>query len=58
MHRRSLNSEGIVFLESVLAVDSVGLGERLARARHLRTGLDAAEFQPGDIDSLNRQGRA
>ena len=34
-----------------------GLGERIARARQLRTGLSTAKFRARDIDTLKRQGR-
>ena len=57
MHRRSLNSEAIVCLESVLAPGRIATGERLARARELRAGLSAAKFKARDIDAMKRQGR-
>jgi plasmid stability protein len=57
MHRRSLNSEAIVCLESVLVPTKVTPGERLARARALRAGLSAARFRAKDIDALKRQDR-
>jgi plasmid stability protein len=57
-HRRSLNSEAIVCLETVLAPTRVTPGERLARARQLRAGLSTTKFQTRDIDTLKRQGRA
>ena len=57
-HRRSLNSEAIVCLETVLAPTRVTPGERLAHARHLRAGLSTTKFQTRDIDTLKRQGRA
>lgn len=56
-HRRSLNSEAIVCLETVLAPIKLASSERLARARQLRAGLTAAKFQASDIDALKRQGR-
>lgn len=56
MHRRSLNSEAIVCLETVLAPARVAPGERLARARQLREGLSAG-FRSRDVDALKRQGR-
>ncbi len=56
-HRRSLNSEAIVCLESVLAPPKIAAGERLARARTLRAGLSNSKFRARDIDSLKRQGR-
>jgi plasmid stability protein len=57
MHRRSLNSEAIVCLETVLAPTRLATSERLARARQLRAGLAMARFRASDIDALKRQGR-
>jgi plasmid stability protein len=56
MHRRSLNSEAIVCLETVLAPSRVAPAERLARARQLRAGLTTT-FRARDIDALKKQGR-
>lgn len=56
-HRRSLNSEAIVCLETVLTPARIAPSERLARARRLRAGLGAATFSAHDIDTLKRQGR-
>lgn len=56
-HRRSLNSEAIVCLESVLLPGSIEPGERIARARALRAGLPKARFKACDIDDLKREGR-
>ena len=58
MHRRSLNSEAIVCLETVLVPARLSSTERLARARELRGGLTATKFAPGDIDAMKREGRA
>jgi plasmid stability protein len=58
MHRRSMNSEAIVCLESVLAPTKVAAGERLARARELRAMLSKRKFSARDIDILKREGRA
>ncbi len=57
MHRRSLNSEAIVCLETVLAPVKLASGERLARARVLRAELGTTKFRARDIDALKRQGR-
>lgn len=57
LHRRSLNSEAIVCLESVLTPARLGPAERLARARALRAPLGKASFPADDIDHLKRQGR-
>lgn len=56
-HRRSLNSEAIVCLETVLTPTKIAPSERLARARQLRAGLSTAKFRARDIDSLKRQER-
>lgn len=57
MHRRSLNSEAIVCLESVLLPTKMMPSERLARARELRAGLPAGKFRARDIDVAKREGR-
>jgi plasmid stability protein len=57
-HRRSLNSEAIVCLESVLLPGRVSVSERLARARALRSELPAKKFRAHDIDALKREGRS
>lgn len=56
-HRRSLNSEAIVCLESVLLPGRLAPSERLARARALRATLATREFQPVEIDALKHEGR-
>lgn len=56
-HRRSLNSEAIVCLESVLLPERVSVAERLARARALRACLAPARFRVRDIARLKREGR-
>lgn len=58
MHRRSLNSEAIVCLETMLMPARVTPAERLARARELRRALPQGKFLARHIDSLKRQGRA
>ena len=57
-HRRSLNSEAIVCLETVLLPGRVDPGERIARARALRATLPETKFKARDIDVLKREGRA
>lgn len=57
MHRRSLNSQAIVCLETVLMPTKMWAGERLARARQLRAGLGMAKFRARDADALKKQGR-
>lgn len=56
-HRRSLNSEAIVCLESVLMPQEVTPAERIARARALRAALDRADFSVAEIDAFKREGR-
>ncbi|HHY48125.1 MAG TPA: Arc family DNA-binding protein [Alphaproteobacteria bacterium] len=57
MHRRSLNSEAIVCLESVLIPGRIPVSERLARARALRATLPEGRFRGKDIDAYKREGR-
>lgn len=57
LNRRSLNSEAIVCLESVLLPSRVAPSERLARARELRASLLPGQFTAKDIDAAKRQGR-
>jgi plasmid stability protein len=57
MHRRSMNSEAIVCLESVLLPGRLDAGERLARARALRAGLPKTKFLVRDIDAFKREAR-
>ena len=57
MHRRSLNSEAIVCLETVLMPTQMEAGERLARARLLRAALGVTKFRARDVDVLKKQGR-
>ena len=56
-NRRSMNSEAIVCLESVLLPARITPAERLARARALRATLPKGKFRVGDIDALKREGR-
>jgi antitoxin FitA len=56
-HRRSLNGEAIVCLESVLLPGKTSPAERLARARALRATLPQGKFRAKDIDGLKREGR-
>jgi plasmid stability protein len=57
-HRRSLNSEAIVCLEAALLPAKPTPGERLARARDLRSALPQGKFKARDIDAIKRQGRS
>lgn len=56
-HRRSLNSEAIVCLESALLPGRMSPAERLARARELRAMLSGKKFVARDIDTAKRTGR-
>lgn len=58
VHRRSLNSEAIVCLESVLLPAKISATDRLARARELRAALAPSTFSASDIDTFKQQGRA
>jgi plasmid stability protein len=57
-HRRSMNSEAIVCLETVLLSSRPAPSERLARARALRGALPKGKFRARDIDALKRAGRS
>ena len=56
-HHRSLNSEVIACLESILLPTRVTPQERLARARQLRHGLAAGAFDVDEIENAIDQGR-
>ena len=56
-HRRSLNSEAIVCLESVLLPGRTPPSERLARIRALRSKYPKVKFRAKDIDAMKREGR-
>ena len=56
LHRRSLNSEAIVCLESVLLPSRMTTGEQLQRARELRASLDF-RVTARDLDAFKREGR-
>jgi plasmid stability protein len=58
VNRRSLNSEAIRCLETMLLPTKVAPGERLARARELRAAMKQGRFLARDIDDLKKQGRA
>lgn len=57
LHRRSINSEVIVCLETVLTPSKVKPAERIARARALRAELSAKKFKVSDIDKMKRADR-
>lgn len=57
-NRRSLNSEAIVCLETVLTPERISPVERIRRARELRCALAQAVCEVADIDALKREGRS
>lgn len=57
IHRRSLNSEAIACLESVLQARRVSSAERLLRIRALRAELPQDGFRTREIDAIKRSGR-
>lgn len=57
-HRRSMNSEAIVCLETALLPNRLGPAERIARARTLRAALPTGGFRAKDIDAMKREGRS
>lgn len=56
-HRRSLNSEAIVCLESALVPGRATAAQAIARARAIRESLPKGKFTAKDIDALKREGR-
>jgi antitoxin FitA len=56
-HRRSLNSEAIVCLETVLRPGLVTADERLARVRSVRAQAPKGGFTAKDIDAFKRERR-
>ena len=57
VHRRSLNGDAFVCLETVLLPPRLSPAERVARARELRGTLARSKFKAHDIDALKREGR-
>ena len=57
-NRRSLNSEAIVCLETVLRAATPNSQDRRTQLRALRASLGTTKFAPADIDKFKRQGRA
>ena len=58
VHHRSLNSEVIACLETILLPIKKAPLERLARARILRSRLSVKDVHVADIDDFKNQGRA
>lgn len=57
-NRRSLNSEAIACLETILLPKKTTALEHVARAREVRLALKGKAFKPEDIDQFKRTGRA
>lgn len=57
IHRRSINSEAILCLETVLQPVVLGPSERLEKIARLRDQLDPTKFHLRDIDEFKRRGR-
>ncbi len=57
-NRRSMNSEAIICLETVLTPFRVASAQRLASARALREALPKGHFSAHDIEAVKAQGRA
>lgn len=57
-HRRSLNSEAIVCLETVLTPERISPAERIRRARELRSVLLQAAYDAADIETMKRERRS
>lgn len=56
-NRRSLNSEAIACLETVLLPRKTSALEHVAAARATRSRLKPGAFKPTDIDRFKRAGR-
>lgn len=56
-HRRSINNEAIVCLETVLFANQPPAEERLQRIQKLRRELGDQRFRAEDIDTFKREGR-
>jgi plasmid stability protein len=52
--KRSMNSEAIACLESILVPQRVAMDERLTRARALRAALPEGTFSAKDIAAFKR----
>ncbi len=57
-NRRSLSSEAIACLESVLLPRKMTALEHVAAARAIRKALKPGAFKPEDIDIFKRAGRS
>jgi antitoxin FitA len=57
IHRRSMNSEVIICLETVLAPTQVTTSEKLARARAVRATVNGKKFDHKLVDEFKKAGR-
>lgn len=57
-NRRSLNSEAIACLETILLPRKVSALEHVTKAREVRLSLKRGAFKPADINRAKREGRA
>lgn len=58
VNRRSLNSEALACLETLLLPRKTTALEHIAKAREIRATLKPKAFKPQDIDRAKRHGRA
>jgi antitoxin FitA len=58
IHRRSMNNEAIVCLETVLVPTQVSSAERLARIRAVRANASAKKLDHHLVDKFKRHDRA
>jgi plasmid stability protein len=58
LHRRSLNGEILICLESVLLPGRISVKERIARAKALRDEFGNKRFKTREIDAAKRTGRS
>ena len=58
IHRRSMNNEAIVCLETVLVPTQISSAERLARIRAVRNTASTKKLDHRLVDKFKRQNRA
>lgn len=58
VNRRSLNSEAITCLETMLLPRKTTTLEHVAKAREIRATLKRGAYKPADIERAKREGRA
>lgn len=56
-HRRSINGQAIVCLDTALRAAPLSTADRLDSVRAIRASLPTRGFRARDIDSLKRRGR-